>query len=70
MDRFRQDYKTDDSSVVKDVMNEEWMRLSEENTELPPWRPTRESCTPFTGVSINRIHLSVSGVLTLSESLS
>ena len=45
--RFRQ---MDDSSLVKEVMNEEWIRLSEENKELPPWRPTRESCTPFAGV--------------------
>lgn len=49
MDRFRQ---VDDSSLVKEVMNEEWIRLSEENEELPPWRPTRESCTPFAGVRI------------------
>ena len=32
-------------------MNEEWLRLSEENSELPQWRPSRESCTPFAGVS-------------------
>ena len=55
MDKFRQNYQTDSSSVVKEVMNEEWIRLSEENTELPPWRPTRESCTPFAGVSANSI---------------
>ena len=47
VDRFRQ---MDDSSLVKEVMNEEWIRLSEENKELPLWRPTRESCTPFAGV--------------------
>ena len=47
LDRFRQ---IDDSSLVKEVMNEEWIRLSEENKELPPWRPTRESSTPFAGV--------------------
>lgn len=52
VDRFRQDYKMDDSSLVKEVMNEEWIRLSEENKELPQWRPTRESCTPFAGVRI------------------
>ena len=48
VNRFRQ---MDDSSLVKEVMDEEWIRLSEENKELPPWRPTRESCTPFAGVS-------------------
>ncbi|KAJ7375091.1 hypothetical protein OS493_001825 [Desmophyllum pertusum] len=34
-------------------MNEEWIRLSEENKELPPWRPTRESCTPFAGIELD-----------------
>jgi len=42
----------DDSSLVKEVMNEEWIRLSEENKELPLWRPTRESCTPFAGLEL------------------
>ena len=51
VDRFRQGCKNDDSSLVKEVMNEEWLRLSEENSELPQWRPSRESCTPFAGVS-------------------
>lgn len=49
LDRFRQ---MDDSSLVTEVMNEEWIRLSEENKELPPWRPTRESCTPFAGLEL------------------
>ena len=51
MDRFRQSSKTDDSSLVKEVMDEEWLRLSEENCELPQWRPRRETCTPFSEVS-------------------
>ena len=51
VDRFRQSSKTDDSSLVKEVMDEEWLRLSEENCELPQWRPRRETCTPFSEVS-------------------
>ncbi|KAL9980106.1 hypothetical protein ACROYT_G008649 [Oculina patagonica] len=66
VDKCRQDCKTDDSSVVKDVMNEEWIRLSEENTELPPWRPTRESCTPFAGIEVDN---SLDEVLSLMDEI-
>ena len=52
MERFRQaSCETNDSSFVNEVMDEEWLRLSEENQGLSQWRPTRSSCTPFKGVS-------------------
>ncbi|XP_073257284.1 RPA-interacting protein A-like [Porites lutea] len=53
VDRFRQGSKTDHSSMVNEVMNEEWLRLSEENSELPLWRPSRQSCTPFAGIDVD-----------------
>jgi len=53
LERFRQGCNTGDSSLVKEVMNEEWLRLSEENRELPQWCPSRESCTPFAGVGLD-----------------
>ena len=66
----------DDSLLVKEVMDEEWQRLSEENLELPQWRPRRETCTPFSGVSTwnygfvddgqNRIHSGLSVIMCCS----
>ena len=38
-------------------MDEEWNRLSEENLELPQWRPRRETSTPFSGVSISLVEI-------------
>ena len=55
VDRFRRNSSSDESLVVKEVMDEEWMRLSEENLELPQWRPRRETSTPFSGVSISLV---------------
>lgn len=54
MERFRQaSCETNDSSFVNEVMDEEWLRLSEENQGLSPWRPTRSSCTPFKGIELD-----------------
>lgn len=53
VDRFRKSSMADDSLLVKEVMDEEWQRLSEENLELPQWRPRRETCTPFSGVDLD-----------------
>lgn len=55
VDRFRQmDTGTSDpvniSSEVEKVMNEEWSRIAGENSNLPSWKPTKESCQPFPGV--------------------
>ena len=57
VDRFRSNSNSDESLVVKEVMDEEWMRLSEENLELPQWRPRRETSTPFSGVSISLVEI-------------
>lgn len=59
VDRFRQmDNNTSDpvniSSEVEKVMNEEWSRIAGENSNLPSWKPTKESCQPFPGVSLFR----------------
>ena len=43
---------TNVSSEVEKVMNEEWSRIAGENSNLPSWKPTKESCQPFPGVSL------------------
>lgn len=42
----------DDFFLVKEVMNEEWIRLSEENKEFLLWRLIREFCILFVGVGM------------------
>lgn len=71
MERFRQtSSETNDSSFVDEVMDEEWLRLSEENDELSPWRPTRRSCTPFKGIELDSSEdTSVEEVLSIMEEI-
>lgn len=71
MERFRQtSSETNDSSFVDEVMDEEWLRLSEENDDLSPWRPTRRSCTPFKGIELDSSEdTSVEEVLSIMEEI-
>ncbi|XP_015760294.1 PREDICTED: RPA-interacting protein A-like, partial [Acropora digitifera] len=70
VDRFRRNSSSDESLVVKEVMDEEWMRLSEENLELPQWRPRRETSTPFSGADYNATEdYSLDEVLTIMDEI-
>ena len=38
---------------VKDVMSDEWRKLTNEHRELPAWLPSEDTCSPFPGVSFS-----------------